>query len=36
MSHPEMGYIPAKVVAIGVVVLWNFLANRAWTFNDVA
>jgi len=36
MSHPEMGYIPAKVVATGVVVLWNFFANRAWTFNDVA
>ncbi len=29
------GYLPAKVVATGVVVLWNFSANRYWTFNDV-
>jgi putative flippase GtrA len=35
MSKPELGYLPAKVVATGVVVIWNFVANRVWTFNDV-
>ncbi len=23
------------VVAVGVVMLWNFFANRYWTYNDV-
>ena len=27
------GYIPAKVVATLLVLLWNFYANRRWTFN---
>ncbi len=26
------GYLPAKVLATGVVVFWNYLANRFWTF----
>ena len=26
------GYAPAKVVATGVVVFWNYFANRNWTF----
>lgn len=26
------GYLPAKVVATGVVVFWNYSVNRAWTF----
>ena len=30
------GYLPAKVVATGVVLGWNYLANRRWTFNDSA
>ena len=28
------GYIPAKVIATGVVFVWNFVANRYWTFNS--
>lgn len=32
LQHPENGYIPAKVIATVCVVLWNFLANRYWTF----
>jgi putative flippase GtrA len=28
------GYIPAKVVATLLVLLWNFYANRRWTFNE--
>lgn len=27
------GYLPAKVIATGIVFLWNFTANRLWTFN---
>lgn len=26
-------YIPAQVVTTGIVMFWNFLANRFWTFN---
>lgn len=34
-NAPESGYLVAKVVATGVVLVWNFLINRYWTFNDV-
>jgi putative flippase GtrA len=33
-GHPEWGYIPAKFIATGVVVFWNYFANRMWTFNN--
>lgn len=32
LGQPEWGYLPAKVIAIGVVVFWNYFANRMWTF----
>ncbi len=35
--HPYLGphsYKVAKLFAVGVVLIWNFLANRLWTFND--
>jgi len=32
LSQPEFGYLPAKVIATGVVVFWNYFANRTWTF----
>ncbi|HXF68454.1 MAG TPA: GtrA family protein [Thermoflexus sp.] len=25
----------AQVIAVGVALFWNFLANRLWTYNDV-
>jgi putative flippase GtrA len=28
----EWSYLPAKLVATGLVVFWNYFANRAWTF----
>jgi putative flippase GtrA len=28
-------YLPAKVIATGIVVFWNFFANRFWTFREV-
>lgn len=31
---PDWGYLPAKVVATGVVVFWNYFANRMWTFKQ--
>lgn len=34
LDLPGWGYLPAKVVATGVVVFWNYFANRMWTFND--
>ncbi len=32
LSQPQWGYLPAKVIATGVVVFWNYFANRMWTF----
>lgn len=32
LANPQQGYLPAKLVATGVGLLWNFLANRLWTF----
>lgn len=34
LGQPEWGYLPAKVIATGVVVFWNYFANRAWTFRN--
>jgi len=34
LPNPELGYLPAKVAATGVVVFWNYFANRFWTFNN--
>lgn len=31
----DRGYIPAKMVATGIVLFWNFFINRKWTYNDV-
>lgn len=32
LGRPDYGYLPAKVIATGVVVFWNYFANRNWTF----
>jgi len=34
LDRPELGYLPAKVVATGMVVFWNYFANRCWTFRN--
>jgi len=34
LPNPELGYLPAKIVATGVVVFWNYFANRFWTFKN--
>lgn len=35
LGQPAWGYLPAKVVATGVVVFWNYFANRTWTFKNI-
>ncbi len=35
LGQPEWGYLPAKVIATGVVVFWNYFANRTWTFKII-
>ena len=35
LSATIVAHNVALAVAIGVVMLWNFFANRFWTFNDV-
>jgi len=30
------GYIASTVVATGIVFVWNFAGNKAWTFSDKA
>ena len=34
LGTPEWGYLPAKIIATGVVVFWNYFANRMWTFKN--
>lgn len=33
LGMPGVGYIPAKAFATIIVLFWNYLANRHWTFN---
>jgi len=35
LHNSEQGYLPAKVVATGIVFFYNFMANRLWTFREV-
>ena len=30
----QWAYLPAKVIATGMVVFWNYFANRTWTFKN--
>lgn len=32
MPDLSLAYLPAKVMATGIVVFWNYFANRYWTF----
>src|SRR5690349_838400 len=32
LGHPTWGYLPAKVISTGVVLFWDYYANRTWTF----
>lgn len=34
-GHVNLGANIAQLIAVGVVMIWNFFANRYWTYNDV-
>jgi putative flippase GtrA len=34
-THDPLAYLTAKVVAIGVVLFWNYFANRLWTYKGI-
>ncbi|MGD2104638.1 MAG: GtrA family protein [Anaerolineae bacterium] len=35
MSHFDLAYNGAKVLATAIVLFWNFFVNRLWTFSHV-
>jgi putative flippase GtrA len=35
LGNAAYGYLPAKIAATLIVFLWNFFANRFWTFSDL-
>ena len=35
VAHSVFSSNAAKVIATGIVLFWNFFANRLWTFSDV-
>mgnify|MGYP001052704855 CR=1 FL=1 len=35
VTQDRLGTTFAQLIAMGVVMLWNFFANRYWTFSDV-
>jgi putative flippase GtrA len=35
IAHSVFSSNAAKVIATGIVLFWNFFANRLWTFSDV-
>ncbi len=34
-TDAKIGQLVAQLIAMAVVMLWNFFANRYWTYNDV-
>lgn len=34
LGSTQWAYLPAKIIATGVVVFWNYFANRTWTFKS--
>ena len=35
LAHDPIAYLAAKVIAIGVVLFWNYGANRIWTYKGI-
>lgn len=33
--HDPPAYVAAKVIAIGIVLFWNYFLNRAWTYKGI-
>lgn len=36
LGNVAYGFLPAKVIATLIVLLWNFFANRLWTFGKIS
>jgi hypothetical protein len=34
-AEAKLGTMAAWLIGVTVVMIWNFLANRYWTYNDV-
>jgi putative flippase GtrA len=34
VGFPSVNYVLAQLVATGIVLIWNFAANKAWTFTS--
>lgn len=34
-TQDPLAYLAAKVIAIGVVLFWNYFANRIWTYKGI-
>ena len=34
LNQPEAGYLPAKAIATGLVLFWNYFANKFWIFKS--
>lgn len=35
IAHDPTAYLAAKVIAIGIVLFWNYFVNRAWTYRGI-
>jgi putative flippase GtrA len=35
VAETKIGTLVAQIIAMWIVMIWNFFANRYWTFNDV-
>jgi putative flippase GtrA len=35
VAQDPAAYLTAKIIAIGIVLFWNFFANRAWTYRSI-
>lgn len=35
VAHDPPAYLAAKVIAIGIVLFWNYFVNRAWTYRGI-
>lgn len=33
--HDPPAYLGAKIIAIGIVLFWNYFVNRAWTYRGI-
>lgn len=34
IHHVNLHYLVSQIIATGIVLVWNFMANRIWTFRE--